>query len=817
MPPGKKRSPVYSYFVAEYYESGGGAVDPTKYVCVHEDNKGFPVRVAHCNTTTNLAHHLADKHGVKLNSKSGSVNAVAGVVGEASSGSDGHDGRAASAGSTMEQGRLPMYFKSHLVPLPSTHPQQQKFNDRQLDMIISTLSPAAIVGDEAYVSMIRAANPRLSVMSRSTLGRAITNRFKCHQESVRVELTGVNVCHVNSDMWTSAANEAFGSFVASWLDDGWELQTRVLRCCVVEGRHTAFAIAAFLLQVASDFGLTQKVGVVRTDGASNCVAAGGVLGDVARTRVDANQVCDLGQGGDCDTEENATVDGRGGGHATAARLAIGEDGSGPGGAENDDDEGGDGDGLPDVGSDCGDCVQADRQVPPAGGADTAADAAQARATAFCNEMPTALLDSVWQAGDSVTASSFTWQHARCATHTLQLSVRAGLAVSAVKEVLQKVRLVAKLCRTSTNFQRELRVAADSEEAAAAESGGRERVPAATLVSRLIIDCPTRWGSTLAMLCRFVRVGPAVPSALSKSYHYTQPTGRKKRVECPNQPELDALSQLITFLRMIESASTSLGSEVVDTSPMEEAVYWCVRKAGAPDGGECGALSALKRAVLADMRSRREVERLRAPIPEWFGIRVAAVLLNPFYKSSTFGDEVSTATTARATALAIIRWMVARAPTSPTEAPAGLGSGDGSPPVKRRRTFEACLRESTVPDGGAAGSGDTQVGASSGQSFPLEAEWSAYLGRVLDLESDYTALGWWRENEKHFPRVALGARYLLAIPATSVTSERVFSKAGRTVSKLRARMTGANAEEYIVLHDDITRRRRMDRARNGRVR
>jgi len=85
------------------------------------------------------------------------------------------------------------------------------------------------------------------------------------------------------------------------------------------------------------------------------------------------------------------------------------------------------------------------------------------------------------------------------------------------------------------------------------------VPAAALMSRSIIDCPTRWGSTLAMLCRFVGVGPAVPSALSRKYHYMQPPGRKVRVECPNQPELDSLSGLITFFRMIESASTSVVS------------------------------------------------------------------------------------------------------------------------------------------------------------------------------------------------------------------------------------------------------------------
>jgi len=52
---------------------------------VHEDHKGFPERVVHCNTISSLVRLLMDKHGVKLNSSSGSENAVAAVVGEASS------------------------------------------------------------------------------------------------------------------------------------------------------------------------------------------------------------------------------------------------------------------------------------------------------------------------------------------------------------------------------------------------------------------------------------------------------------------------------------------------------------------------------------------------------------------------------------------------------------------------------------------------------------------------------------------------------------------------------------------------------------
>ena len=81
-------------------------------------------------------------------------------------------------------------------------------------MIISNLSLASIVDDEAYVSMITAANPRLSVVPRTTLFRATKRRFRDHQVRVRAALTDEDVCHVNSDMWTSTANEDFGSFVA---------------------------------------------------------------------------------------------------------------------------------------------------------------------------------------------------------------------------------------------------------------------------------------------------------------------------------------------------------------------------------------------------------------------------------------------------------------------------------------------------------------------------------------------------------------------------------------------------------------------------
>ena len=51
------------------------------------------------------------------------------------------------------------------------------------------------------------------------------------------------------------------------------------------------------------------------------------------------------------------------------------------------------------------------------------------------------------------------------------------------------------------------------------------------------------------------------------------------------------------------------------------------------------------------------------------------------------------------------------------------------------------------------------------------------------------LDWWRRNEKLYPSLSKYAKRVLAIPATSAPSERVFSVAGQIVTKKRARLTG----------------------------
>jgi hypothetical protein len=165
-----------------------------------------------------------------------------------------------------------------------------------------------------------------------------------------------------------------------------------------------------------------------------------------------------------------------------------------------------------------------RDHPTATDSDSAADAA---ADVFCDQMQGELDELVGGAQGDALQSSFTWQHGRCATHTLQLSVRAGLAVKPVSVLLDKVRLVAKLRRPSTNFQRQLELSVAAESRAAEHSW---RMCTAT-VHRRTLDCPTRRGSTLVMVERSLRVASAVAAGLSA--YYCQASTSKKEVEALN--------------------------------------------------------------------------------------------------------------------------------------------------------------------------------------------------------------------------------------------------------------------------------------------
>lgn len=81
---------------------------------------------------------------------------------------------------------------------------------------------------------------------------------------------------------------------------------------------------------------------------------------------------------------------------------------------------------------------------------------------------------------------------------------------------------------------------------------------------------------------------------------------------------------------------------------------------------------------------------------------------------------------------------------------------------------------------------------------IDAEFQNFL-RETPPPLDCTPTDWWKDNGTRFPRLARLAQRYLCIPATSVPSERVFSAAGLTVTRMRSRLTPEHVNMLIFLN------------------
>ena len=73
----------------------------------------------------------------------------------------------------------------------------------------------------------------------------------------------------------------------------------------------------------------------------------------------------------------------------------------------------------------------------------------------------------------------------------------------------------------------------------------------------------------------------------------------------------------------------------------------------------------------------------------------------------------------------------------------------------------------------------------------------YMASVEDRK--FETLDWWRQNASRYPRVAVLARKMLARPATSVPSERLFSIGGKIITADRSSLHPETVDKLLFLN------------------
>jgi hypothetical protein len=83
---------------------------------------------------------------------------------------------------------------------------------------------------------------------------------------------------------------------------------------------------------------------------------------------------------------------------------------------------------------------------------------------------------------------------------------------------------------------------------------------------------------------------------------------------------------------------------------------------------------------------------------------------------------------------------------------------------------------------------------------VEVEIGEYRARRVSLEQP--PLEFWKTHQGTYPKMAVAARRYLAIPATTASSERLFSSAGNVISDRRSRLLPDRASALILLRENL---------------
>jgi hypothetical protein len=136
-----------------------------------------------------------------------------------------------------------------------------------------------------------------------------------------------------------------------------------------------------------------------------------------------------------------------------------------------------------------------------------------------------------------------------------------------------------------------------------------------------------------------------------------------------------------------------------------------------------------------------------------------------------------------------------APGTPSSVDAQVSSSDAAISKRTNQLFRNLFAASIQPR-------NTSVPASQQVEMPLRTLYEGIVAEEIRRYRNESALDffdeegnvknpllWWKNNESLYPHLSKFSRRVLAIPATSAPSERVFSVAGQIVTKKRTRLTG----------------------------
>lgn len=345
-----------------------------------------------------------------------------------------------------------------------------------------------------------------------------------------------------------------------------------------------------------------------------------------------------------------------------------------------------------------------------------------------------------------------WCERTCFAHTLQL------VISDAKEMTPGLSVLCKKARGIVGHYKHSPKAQERLNCYQKKMG---RSPL-----HVVQDVETRWNSECAMLSRLLELREAVTVDLASE---------AGPIEGFTGTEWREMSEYVATLKPLEEATTNAGADSYPTLSAQIPILYCILAC---------LNSSIGQQTVTSSFSANLAKCLKTRFPDYKFDQVAslAMLLDPRFKAVVYEEDRSMGHWLKNLGVEEAQQI------SETQRSAEVSSASTAPEVPSRsalwQNFDSLIKQKQH------------------SMTQAEEEVASYLHEdVLAREED--PCKWWCEKgAARYPLLARLAKRYLAIPATSVSSERLFSVSGGIVTTRRASLLPEHVEQLTFLHDNI---------------
>ena len=301
---------------------------------------------------------------------------------------------------------------------------------------------------------------------------------------------------------------------------------------------------------------------------------------------------------------------------------------------------------------------------------------------------------------------------------------------------------------------------------------REMKPTET-AKKLVQHCKTRWNSAYDMMERLVELRWPVAAVISDREIVKQQDAKALDL---TKDQWELMRSMLTVLQPLQTATALLSAEKSPPASICIPMIWgLLNNHLAAQDTDLDAVRQFKRDMRDELCKRFPLSEAEAGHPF-----MVASILDPAHKHlPTVSEEV------RQAAYNNVRELLSNVALPDDNSAEAEEEGEESAAKRHCPGLDFIL-------GDQYSDGTETVSA--------DAEFASYLSDKSASRGD--ALQWWAANAAKYSRVAVLARRYLAMPPTSVASERVFSLSGRVITKTRNRLLPDTATCLVFLNKNI---------------